>query len=153
GRRLEVSEAARFGASSAARAHRVRRPHGRGNRGGVPRAGDVAPAGLLPAAGRVHRLRAGARVRAQLLRVERRGPLLEHPRRGPTGGAGSLELPRAGARLCLHPGPLGRLRRRDGRVLRWRRGGDAAARRLLRWLGHARPEGAVQRRSRQHGLV
>ncbi|CAA9246705.1 MAG: hypothetical protein AVDCRST_MAG04-1899, partial [uncultured Acetobacteraceae bacterium] len=153
GRRLEVPAAARPGAGPTAGADRVRRPHGRRNRGGVPGAGNLAPACLLPAPDRVHRLRAGARVRTQLLRVERRSPLLDHPRRRQGGGAGGLELPGPGARLRRHPRPLGGVRRRDGTVLRRRRGGDAAARRLLRRLDHAEPQRAIQGRPRQHGLV
>ena len=58
-----------------------------------------------------------------------------------------------GGGLRRHPGPPGGVRRRHGPVLRGRRGGHAAARRLLRRLDHERAPGAVQGWTRHHGLV
>ena len=88
--------------------------------------------------GGLHLLHARAGARRQLLRVERCGPLLDDPRRRPGGEAGGLELPGPGAGLRRHPRPPGGVRRRHGPVLRGRRGGHAAARRLLRRLDHQR---------------
>jgi putative transposase len=88
-----------------------------------------------------------------VLRVEGYGPLLRRHRAGGGGASCRLGVRRPEPRVRRHRGLRGLLSRPHGPLPSGRRGGRAPARRLLRRLDHRQPGWAVQRRSRDAGLV
>ncbi|CAA9344126.1 MAG: hypothetical protein AVDCRST_MAG36-1550, partial [uncultured Nocardioidaceae bacterium] len=137
---------------------RARRgPARRGRRGrhqrGVGGARDLAPADVLPAAGRVGGRGVATCRRLVVLRVEGPGTLPRRRRRGRRRGRGSLDLPRAGGAVRRAPRPRRGVPGCDGQLHRGRGPGPAAARWLLRRLGDATRGRSVQGLARNPALV